>query len=162
MDITTDIQQFDYAAMVEALLGTQGKTERHFNPLETRLLLAAIGFASEAGEALDVVKKMLFHHVGVTPEYLGKLLGELGDARWYYQAYLNALDATDGGILRINTAKLKARYPQGTFDFDRFMAKEHQAGADADPKAVIDDWSKKHNHRKDGGCPLDCPGNPYY
>lgn len=74
------------------------------------LNLGALGLAGEGGEAIDVVKKYLFHG---KPLDRDKLIEELGDQLWYFQCLLEAVDGTFQEVAEKNREKLKRRYPKG-------------------------------------------------
>lgn len=77
---------------------------------EKAKMMGPIGLASEAGEALDLLKKHWFqgHALDRT-----KLVKELGDVMWYMQYTLNAYELTWDEILTANVQKLRARFPGG-------------------------------------------------
>ena len=70
----------------------------------------ALGLCGEAGEAVEIVKKAVFHdhHLGLT-----KMIEELGDCVWYITALCNAMNVSLDKVLEINQAKLNRRYPNG-------------------------------------------------
>lgn len=74
------------------------------------LINGVMGLCGESGEAIDLVKKHLFHGHALDKE---KLSGELGDIAWYLAETAYALDIPLEDILRANIDKLKNRYPQG-------------------------------------------------
>jgi NTP pyrophosphatase (non-canonical NTP hydrolase) len=73
---------------------------------------ACTGLAGEAGEVLDLSKKVWAYGKALD---VAKLVEELGDVRFYYQATLNMLGITDEEIRAQNIKKLRARFPSGTF-----------------------------------------------
>lgn len=72
-----------------------------------RLLHAAIGLATESGEFLDQLKKVLFYG---RPLDAVNVVEELGDAQWYTAIAVDELNTTIGHIQQININKLAARY----------------------------------------------------
>jgi NTP pyrophosphatase (non-canonical NTP hydrolase) len=74
-----------------------------------RMLHAAIGLCTEAGEALDAVKKTLFY---ASPLNIVNLCEELGDIAWYWALACDALNLDPGDVLAANVRKLRARYPE--------------------------------------------------
>jgi NTP pyrophosphatase (non-canonical NTP hydrolase) len=93
--------------------------EIHFNSttLNASLLLTAIiGMTSEAGEAQEIVKKVLFQGKPYTEETRQHLKKELGDVIWYWINACNALDLDPNEVVAENVAKLEARYPGGKFN----------------------------------------------
>jgi NTP pyrophosphatase (non-canonical NTP hydrolase) len=80
------------------------------------LLTAMIGMTSEAGEAQEIVKKILFQGKPFTEETRIHLKKELGDVIWYWINACNALDLDPNEVVQQNVEKLQARYPGGNFD----------------------------------------------
>lgn len=85
-----------------------------------RLLQGLVGLVSEAGEALDILKKHLFQGHPLDKEHLAK---ELGDVSWYLSLSSDAIDYHLEDIFRMNIDKLKARYPGG-FEAYRSMYRQ--------------------------------------
>ena len=81
-----------------------------------QLLTAMIGLTSEAGEAQEIVKKILFQGKPFTEETREHLKKELGDVIWYWANACNALDISPNEVIAQNVSKLEARYPGGKFD----------------------------------------------
>lgn len=79
------------------------------------LINSVMGLCGEAGEAIDIVKKHLFHGHELDREHLTK---ELGDIAWYLAEAATALDIPLEKIFQDNIEKLKKRYPEG-FDVQR-------------------------------------------
>ena len=69
-----------------------------------------MGLCGESGEAVDIVKKHLFHGHPLDREALKK---ELGDIAWYLAETAYALDMPLEDIMKANIEKLKQRYPEG-------------------------------------------------
>jgi NTP pyrophosphatase (non-canonical NTP hydrolase) len=93
--------------------------EIHFNSTTLNgslLLTAIIGMTSEAGEAQEIVKKILFQGKPYTEETRQHLKKELGDVIWYWINACNALDLDPNEVVAENVAKLEARYPGGKFN----------------------------------------------
>jgi NTP pyrophosphatase (non-canonical NTP hydrolase) len=80
------------------------------------LLTAMIGMTSEAGEAQEILKKVLFQGKPYTEETRYHLMCELGDVIWYWVNACNALQIDPNKVIALNVEKLQARYPGGTFD----------------------------------------------
>ena len=74
------------------------------------LLNGVMGLCGESGEAIDIVKKHLFHGHPLDKEALKK---ELGDIAWYLAETAYALDMSLEDILKGNIEKLTERYPDG-------------------------------------------------
>ena len=86
------------------------RTESGMNKEYPRLLNGLMGLNGEAGEAIDILKKHLFHGHELDKEHLAK---ELGDVAWYIAISADALGYDLETILQMNVDKLKARYPDG-------------------------------------------------
>jgi NTP pyrophosphatase (non-canonical NTP hydrolase) len=71
---------------------------------------AAIGLAAEAGEVLDIVKKMVYHTEGV--DYTEKMKHELGDVCFYLAKTLELTGLTLEEVLAANREKLESRHPE--------------------------------------------------
>lgn len=74
------------------------------------LVNSVMGLNGEAGEAIDIVKKHLFHGHELKKE---ELIKELGDVAWYLAEAAYALDIDLETVLKLNIEKLKKRYPEG-------------------------------------------------
>lgn len=79
------------------------------------LINSMMGLCGESGEAIDLVKKHLFHSHPLDKEHLIK---ELGDIAWYLAEAATALDVDLNEIFEKNIEKLKKRYPDG-FDKEK-------------------------------------------
>lgn len=73
-----------------------------------RMLHAAIGLATEAGEALDMLKKHIFYGKPLDNVNFAE---EIGDSQWYAAIGADAVGKELENIQGNNIAKLKARYP---------------------------------------------------
>jgi NTP pyrophosphatase (non-canonical NTP hydrolase) len=85
----------------------------------TRLDTALTGLNSEAGEALDILKKLKFQGKDWTPEVKDKLLKELGDVAFYFAEACIALQTEPEVIQQMNVDKLTERYPEQRFTVER-------------------------------------------
>jgi NTP pyrophosphatase (non-canonical NTP hydrolase) len=81
--------------------------ERLAQPENIRILHAAIGLATEAGEVQDALKKHLFYGKPLDKVNLAE---EMGDIFWYMAILADSLDVSFDEIQNKNIAKLKARY----------------------------------------------------
>jgi len=81
-----------------------------------RLDTAASGMSAEAGEFMEIVKKIKFQGKPWDDANKEHLTKELGDIMWYVAQACLALDVRLDEVLYINTLKLAARYPEGFFD----------------------------------------------
>ena len=92
-----------------------------------RLLHAAMGLCTEAGEFMDQLKKHIFYG---KPLDETNLFEELGDSSWYERIALDALEQKYLDMLERNVAKLRARFPDKFKESDaitRDLDKERQA-----------------------------------
>ena len=80
------------------------------------LMTGSIGLTAEAGELIEIVKKMLFQGKPLTEENLFHMKRELGDIMWYWINTCRALNLDPNDVIAENVKKLEARYPGGKFD----------------------------------------------
>jgi len=73
-----------------------------------RILHAALGCITEAGELADNIKKHLFYGKAFDDV---NAVEEAGDLLWYLAILFDTLDLTFEEVMEKNIAKLKARYP---------------------------------------------------
>lgn len=85
------------------------------DPTNIRLLHAAMGICTEAGEFMDMLKKHLFYG---KPLDTVNAAEEVGDGSWYFGLAIDALQTTLNDVLTMNIAKLRLRFP------DKFTEKE--------------------------------------
>jgi NTP pyrophosphatase (non-canonical NTP hydrolase) len=85
--------------------------------------MASMGLAGEAGEAVDMVKKHLFHG---HPLDKAKLVKELGDVLWYLAVMSEQAGVKLSEVAAANVVKLRARYPDG-FDAARSLHRKEGA-----------------------------------
>jgi NTP pyrophosphatase (non-canonical NTP hydrolase) len=88
--------------------GYRKSLARLADPRTIRLLHAAMGLCTEAGEFMDQIKRHVFYGKDLD---LVNLTEELGDSSWYERIALSALEQTYLSMLERNVAKLKARFP---------------------------------------------------
>ena len=74
------------------------------------LINSVMGLCGESGEAIEILKKHLFHGRELDRDHLIK---ELGDVAWYLAEAATALGIPLEEIFSRNIEKLKARYPDG-------------------------------------------------
>jgi NTP pyrophosphatase (non-canonical NTP hydrolase) len=80
------------------------------------LLTGSVGLSAEAGELIEIVKKMLFQGKPLNEENLFHMKRELGDIMWYWINTCRALELDPNDVIAENVKKLEARYPGGKFD----------------------------------------------
>ncbi len=88
-----------------------------------RLLHAAMGLTTEAGEFLDALKKHLFYG---KPLDLVNLREEIGDIMWYLAIACDALGTDFETEQERNIAKLRKRYPE-KFDAEQAIERDLDA-----------------------------------
>lgn len=77
------------------------------NGAHTRVMHSACGLSTEVGELWDQLKKHWFYG---KPLDRVNLLEEYGDILWYLVQGINACDSTLEEVMKMNDAKLEARY----------------------------------------------------
>jgi NTP pyrophosphatase (non-canonical NTP hydrolase) len=73
---------------------------------------AAMGLSSEAGEAADVVKKMLYHSEKPWTFFREKLILELGDVLYYALVLMDLFQISWEEVVTKNRQKLESRHPE--------------------------------------------------
>jgi NTP pyrophosphatase (non-canonical NTP hydrolase) len=73
---------------------------------------AMIGLASEAGELLDIGKKMWFHTEKPFESFREKILSELGDVLYYWLKVVDLFGFSIKEIVDYNRKKLASRHPE--------------------------------------------------
>ena len=90
---------------------------------ENLLLQGVMGMSGESGEALDIVKKIMFQGHELNEATKEHLIRELGDVLWYVATTAEALDTDLETVMQVNIDKLRARYPK-RFDAERSLHRE--------------------------------------
>lgn len=90
---------------------------------ENLLLQGVMGMSGEAGEALDIVKKIMFQGHPLNEATKEHLIRELGDVLWYVATTAEALGIDLETVMEVNIDKLRARYPK-KFDAERSRHRE--------------------------------------
>ena len=80
------------------------------------LITACFGLAAEAGEFIEVPKKIIFQGKPLTDENVFHMKRELGDVIWYWINACRALNLDPNDVIAENVRKLQSRYPGGSFD----------------------------------------------
>lgn len=81
-----------------------------------RLLTASVGISAEAGEFMEIMKKMIFQGKPWNEENEFHIKRELSDIIFYLQTACLALNIDIEDVIAMNIEKLEARYPGGKFD----------------------------------------------
>ena len=90
---------------------------------ENLLLQGVMGMSGESGEALDIVKKVMFQVHELNEATKEHLIRELGDVLWYVATTAEALNVPLETVMQVNIDKLRARYPK-RFDAERSQHRE--------------------------------------
>ena len=90
---------------------------------ENLLLQGVMGMSGESGEALDIVKKIMFQGHELNEATKEHLIRELGDVLWYVATTAEALNVPLETVMQVNIDKLRARYPK-RFDSERSQHRE--------------------------------------
>lgn len=92
--------------------------------VNSRLLHAAMGLVTEAGELMDALKTNLYYG---KPLNITNVAEELGDVAWYLAIGASAINHPLGDILTANLRKLKTRYPD---KFNAYLAQHRNVAAE--------------------------------
>jgi NTP pyrophosphatase (non-canonical NTP hydrolase) len=84
-----------------------------------RLLTGACGLSAEAGEFMEIVKKIVFQGKPYDEANQFHMKRELGDVMWYWANACMALNLNPYDVLDENIKKLESRFPGGKFSIDR-------------------------------------------
>ena len=90
---------------------------------ENLLLQGVMGMSGESGEALDIVKKIMFQGHELNEATKEHLIRELGDVLWYVATTAESLGTDLETVMQVNIDKLRARYPMA-FDSERSQHRE--------------------------------------
>lgn len=95
---------------IQQALRTESISDCRFeHPNTSRLIHAAMGMCTEAGEFMDALKKELFYGKLLDPVNLKE---ELGDLLWYIAIAMNVLGTDFPTEMKRNITKLRTRYPE--------------------------------------------------
>ena len=111
VDAVTSDESKDFLALSDRLVELDKKGAN----IE-RLVTAGVGLNAEAGEFLEIVKKMVFQGKPWNEDNREHLIIELGDIIWYATNACMALGISFEDIVTRNVEKLEKRYPGGQFD----------------------------------------------
>ena len=111
VDAVTSDESKDFVTLADRLVELDKKGAN----IE-RLLTAGVGLNAEAGEFLEIIKKMIFQGKPWSEDNREHLVIELGDAIWYIANACIALEVSFDEVVKLNVEKLKKRYPGGQFD----------------------------------------------
>jgi|TARA_R100000426_G_scaffold18648_1_gene16471 NTP pyrophosphatase (non-canonical NTP hydrolase) len=111
VDAVTSDESKDFLALSDRLVELDKKGAN----IE-RLVTAGVGLNAEAGEFLEIVKKMVFQGKPWNEDNREHLIIELGDIIWYATNACMALGISFEDVVARNVEKLEKRYPGGQFD----------------------------------------------
>lgn len=114
----TDTHEFDchlFDQYQSEALKTAGTYSSEFEKLTNGVM----GAAGEAGELIDIVKKIRYQGHELTAEVREKLILETGDLLWYVSLIADALGTSLERVAERNIQKLAQRYPERKFDPER-------------------------------------------
>lgn len=115
-DLTEFMNRLDRLDANYEAYGSDGEYMHGPNVNVPLLMTGSIGLTAEAGELIEIVKKMLFQGKPLNEENLFHMKRELGDIMWYWINACRALNLDPNDVIAENVNKLKARYPGGEFD----------------------------------------------
>ena len=119
-------KEYQADATVTDLMDYGPVLERLQNIHTVRLLHAAMGLCTEAGEFMDMLKKHILYGKPLDEVNLNE---ELGDKLWYTALALDELKTTFDQCMETNIKKLRQRYPNKFTEADalnRDLNKERQ------------------------------------
>lgn len=116
-----------------------------------RLLHAGIGMATEAGEFLDALKRMIWYGQALD---LDNLAEEVGDLQWYSALAADAIGTPLVAIQQANLRKLQARYPEKFTQTDALEAHRDRPAEKEAAKGDQADGAECHE-------PVEIPGLEY-
>ena len=106
-----------YRELVDALTVPVQEVRGNFRnmaSMEVDFLHACVGLSTEAGELLDVAKKVLFYGQPMD-NHRGNIIEELGDICFYLELACAALSTDTDMVKAKNKTKLLQRYSSGKF-----------------------------------------------
>jgi NTP pyrophosphatase (non-canonical NTP hydrolase) len=106
------------------------RTAKSFNHLETDLVHAALGLATESGEFTTIVKRCAIYDIELTADMRNNLYEELGDVMWYVALAATKLGVNLSSVAGLNVEKLRQRFPRSYSD-QAAEARADKGGADA-------------------------------
>lgn len=115
--ITPNIYQEECLRTEAGMNQTFGKlmADGYLTEDKIRLMNGLMGLNGEAGECVDILKKVLFQGHELDKQHLAE---ELGDVLWYVAISANAIGYPLESIMIMNRDKLRKRYPEG-FEVER-------------------------------------------
>ena len=84
----------------------------------------AMGISGEAGEVVDICKKVIAYNKPLDKPHL---IEELGDMLFYMNGMLDLIGSDWDEVMTMNVAKLEARYSGGVFDANKAINRNKEA-----------------------------------
>ena len=116
VDSVTSKESKQYSDFTSKLASLEAGPHMEDNVNIPRMLTAAIGLSSEAGEFAEIVKKIIFQGKPCDADTEWHMKRELGDILWYWVQGCMALNVDPNEVMKMNVDKLGKRYPGGKFD----------------------------------------------
>lgn len=113
LPIPTTVEEYERQALM---------TRGTFDGWRDTVSFSALGLAAEAGEAANVVCKIVYHGHPYTDDYREKVLEEVGDVLWFATSLLQITGFTLLDAMQANNKKLRARY-NGKFSTAKSIAR---------------------------------------
>jgi len=95
---------------LESLKSSLDSIQNNSNIDIPRLLTGALGLGSEAGEFVEIVKKMVLQGKPADEDNIFHMKRELGDIMWYWVTACMSLGLDPVEVITENQKKLEARY----------------------------------------------------
>jgi len=129
-----DANEAKHAEMVQKLAKDGVAIAAQLTPVEADVWHHATGVATEAGELLDIVKKLVIYR---RPPDVYDIVEELGDIEFYLAGIRQIFGISRAQTLMANMHKLGKRYPEYRYTDERAVqrADKHE-----------DNTDEEHNH----------------
>jgi len=111
MNETSEERKHRY--LVRDLMKDPNEILDHTGGHNMALMHAALGIAGEAGEVVDLIKKIT---INGRPTDMADIMEELGDLEFYLSMLRSQLHIDRQVVLQMNIEKLRKRYPNGYSD----------------------------------------------
>lgn len=121
------MQGEEYIALAARTEKSAAYIDRTVTDGKHRLLHAALGILTEAGELGDAIKK---HYVYDKDLNRGNIIEEVGDLLWYVAIICNQCHFTLEEAMSKNIAKLRLRYPEKYTDAAALARADKFSGPD--------------------------------
>ena len=136
--IETSNLNLEFGILVNSLVKDPSEIAASLTPQKIDAWHAATGVATEAGEALDAIKKFVVHNKPLDRE---NLIEELGDLEFYMLALRNACNITREETLRATMKKLRTRY--GSKYSDRAAQLRADKETETESSGLVDEGARR-------------------